>query len=156
MVAEVHPLAIELAGKRAPRTPLEGKFSLAFCIALALQGHPASAADFSDERLHDSGVREIANRVEFQADSELRETAARLVMTMTDSREHVADIAFALGNPENPMQWSHMADKFLALTEPQLGPNAKLLFDRLRTVQTTADIAAIGSLLRPVAAPNRH
>ncbi len=146
VVAEVHPLAIELAGKRVPRTPLEGKFSLAFCIALALQGYTASAGDFSDARLHDTGVREVSDRVELQPNSALRETAARLSVTLVSGDRHKADIAFALGNPENPMLWPHMADKFLALTEPQLGSNAKILFDHLRTVETTADIAVIAPL----------
>ena len=36
--AKVHPNALVTAGKRDPRTPLEGKFSVPFCISLGLRG----------------------------------------------------------------------------------------------------------------------
>jgi 2-methylcitrate dehydratase PrpD len=150
VVAHVHPLAIELAGKREPQTSLEGKFSLPFCIALALGGYKASATDFSEPRLNDISLRKIADRVELKSDAHLRATAARLSMAMLHGSRQAAEITFALGNPENPMQWQDIADKFLALTEPQLGLRAKTLFAHLRCVETVADIAAIAPLLTAV------
>ncbi len=149
VVANVHPLAIQLAGKRQPRTPLEGKFSLDFCIALGLAGYAASAADFSNARLQDVRLRQIAERIELKADSSLRETAARLSVTSQIGARHEAETQFALGNPENPMQWSDMKEKFIALTEPRLGRSAGELFGRLRTVNRAADIADIAHYCEP-------
>jgi len=54
--AKVHPNALVTAGKRNPRTPLEGKFSVPFCIALGLRGYRAVAVDFNDATMQDSGV----------------------------------------------------------------------------------------------------
>jgi len=143
VVANVHPLAIQLAGKRQPQTPLEAKFSLDFCIALGLTGYAASAVDFSSTRLQDLRLRQIAERIELRADASLRETAACMSVTSQNGARHDAEVKFALGNPENPMQWSDMEEKFVALTEPRLGRSAGALFGRLRTVESAADIADI-------------
>lgn len=143
VVAKVHPLAIELAGKMQPRTPLEAKFSLPFCIALGLRGYSASAADFSSARLQDSDIRQIAERVKLQAEPSLRETAARISLTTLNGSQHDAETAFALGNPENPMRWADMKAKFIALTERHLGVSADALFERLRALERAADLAAV-------------
>jgi 2-methylcitrate dehydratase PrpD len=131
-VAHVHPLAIELAGKTDPQTALEGKFSLGYCVALGLTGRTASVADFSKQVMADAGVRTIAARVELAGDPSLRETAARLEVETGAGMTHRAKVAFALGNPENPMRWPDMEAKFLALAEPRLGPSAAQLFQDLR------------------------
>ena len=143
VVAEVHPLAIELAGKTQPRTPLEAKFSLVFCIALGLKGYTASAADFSSTRLQDTGIQQIAERVKLKAEPSLRETAARISLTTHNGLQHEAETPFALGNPENPMRWPDMKAKFIALTERRLRASADALFERLRTVERASDLAAV-------------
>jgi 2-methylcitrate dehydratase PrpD len=155
IVAEVHPLAIELAGKTAPRTPLEAKFSLAFCIALGLKGHTASAADFSNARLQDIGIQKIAERVELKAEPSLRETAARISLTTRDGSRH-AETAFALGNPENPMRWPDMRAKFIALTERRLGASAAALFERLRTFERTSELGVVARYCTTSMAPGRR
>ena len=149
VTAHVHPLAIQLAGKSEPRTPLEGKFSLAFCIALGLNGYAASATDFSDARLQDTGVLQTAGRVKLTADPSLRETAARVTVAMKDGTERTAETEFALGNPENPMQWPDMKAKFIALTERRLGQRADALFDRLRTVERKHQLVEVARLCAP-------
>jgi 2-methylcitrate dehydratase PrpD len=149
VTANVHPLAIQLAGKSEPRTPLEGKFSLAFCIALGLNGYAASAADFSDARLQDTGVLQTAGRVKLTADPSLRETAARVTVAMKDGTERTAETAFALGNPENPMQWPDMKAKFIALTQLRLGQRAEALFEHLRTVESKHQLVEVARLCAP-------
>lgn len=149
VTANVHPLAIQLAGKTEPRTPLEGKFSLAFCITLGLNGHAASAADFSDVRLQDTGIQQTAGRVKLAADPSLRETAARVSVTMKDGTERKAETAFALGNPENPMQWPDMKAKFIALAERRLGRRADALFEHLRTLERKHHLVEVARLCAP-------
>jgi 2-methylcitrate dehydratase PrpD len=143
VVANVHPLAIELAGKTQPRTPLEAKFSIAFCIALGLKGYTASAVDFSSDRLQDAEIQQIAGRISLKADPSLRETAARISLTTSNGSRHDAETAFALGNPENPMRWADMKAKFIALTERHLGASADAMFELLRTLERASDLGAV-------------
>src|SRR5206468_11095536 len=44
----VHPLVLELTGKKAPQTGLESKFSVYFAAALAIVKGSAGMRDFSD------------------------------------------------------------------------------------------------------------
>jgi len=141
--ARVHPLAIQLAGKMKPTTPLEGKFSLAFCISLGLAGHTASAADFCAARLADPLLARLGSHVELIADDSLKETAATVSVRLEDGTSIAAKTAFALGTPENPMRWPDMNVKFLSLVEPAFGTAATALLDRLKTVRTTTDCAAL-------------
>ena len=145
--ARVHPLAIQLAGKVNPATPLEGKFSLTFCIALGLSGYPASAADFTADRLKDASVGNAAARVSLIADTTLRETAAAARLTLDDGRVLEADTAFALGNPENPMSWPDMDAKFLGLTEPAFGSKAKSILQKLKAVESANDLVSLGDVI---------
>lgn len=132
LTAHVHPLAIELAGNTSPQTPLEGKFSLGYCIALGLTGHTASAADFDRPAMTDPEVRATMAHIELVADSSLRETAARMQVTTSAGRMHCASVEFALGNPENPMRWTDIEAKFVVLAKPRLGSAAQHLFQDLR------------------------
>lgn len=144
ITARVHPLALQLAGKTQPKTPLEGKFSLAFCIAVALHGHTVSAADFNAERLGDAAIAALLPRVTLQADDSLRETAAALSVHLADGSQREAATDYALGNPENPMRWADMESKFIGLTSAYLGRRAKALLEQLRSLETFKDIATFG------------
>ena len=48
-ICAVHPLVLELTGKRTPQTGLEGKFSIYTAAALAIVAGAAGPKQFSDE-----------------------------------------------------------------------------------------------------------
>lgn len=131
----VDPLAVKRAGKTNPQTPLEGKFSLAYCVALALRGHLAVSTDFSAERLNDPDVKALLERVEVKTVSGDNNLKAILDIDLSDGRRLHAEVPHPLGNPENPMGWADMEIKFMALAEPQLGDQAKTLFETLRNFE---------------------
>lgn len=47
----------------------------------------------------------------------------------------------ALGNPENPIGWEALEDKFMALVEPVLGDRARPLLDTLRHFEAPGALA---------------
>ena len=51
----------------------------------------------------------------------MAQTAAQIVVELTDGSRLDADIPLALGNPDNPMSWDDMWRKFEPLVEPTLG-----------------------------------
>ncbi|MCB1743400.1 MAG: MmgE/PrpD family protein [Gammaproteobacteria bacterium] len=129
------PLASKVANKRAPGTPLEGKFSTSFCVSLALRGHLASESDFSESRLEDPAIRALEARTELLADDTLEPPAARVSVLLDDGQRLDASVEVSLGNPENPMRWPDLARKFEPLVEPQLGERTHSLFQTLREFQ---------------------
>ena len=123
----VNPVAIRLAGKPAPQTPLEGKFSLAFCTALGLAGRPAVEGDFTAETLADPALRDMLARVEPVAEPGRDTRSAVLEVQWVDGGADRRETALARGNPGNPLARADLDAKFRSLAGPALGEAAEVL-----------------------------
>ena len=53
----------------------------------------------------------------------------------------------ARGNPDNPMDWDDMRQKFMAMVEPVLGVGAANLFNLLRNFGEDGQLEKINALL---------
>lgn len=131
ITVHVNPLAIEIAGVREPRTPMAGRFSTAYCVALALCGYPVSPDDFVDERLNDPKLVDLAGRVSLSGTPDVSRTAARLEARLTDGSRVLVNIEHAFGSEGNPMKWPQLETKFLSLVRPHLGAATTELYDAL-------------------------
>jgi 2-methylcitrate dehydratase PrpD len=139
ILVQVGTPAIHLAGKPAPATGLEGKFSTAYCAALGLTGHGATAADFDDAKVADPALQALVRRTRLieEADRDVR--SARIEIRFVDGGTLDSATDMALGNPGNPMSWADMRVKFDALVAPVLGErDCAELFDLLRHFDTGA------------------
>lgn len=146
--AKVHPNALITAGKLAPRTPLEGKFSVPFCIALALRGHAVVASDFTDDKMHDASIMGVLPVVELEAVQGQPPHSAHLDVYLVDGEHLHADTDIVIGHPDNPMSWDDLRVKFEGLVEPVIGAaKAKTLFDTARHFEQPGSIARISVLL---------
>ena len=146
--AKVHPNALITAGKLAPRTPLEGKFSVPFCIALALRGHAVVATDFTDAKMHDAAVMDIVPVVELEAVQGQPPHSAHLDVYLTDGEHLHADTDIVIGHPDNPMSWDDLRVKFEGLAVPVIGADkAKTLFDTARSFEQPGSLPKISALL---------
>lgn len=139
VLIHVGPPAIRLAGKPAPTTGLEGKFSTAYCAALGLTGHLATAADFDDACVADPALQNLVSRTTLIAEEGRDSRSARVEVRFADGGSEEVETAMALGNPDNPMSWDDMRVKFDALVAPVLGDaDGNALFDALRGFDTGA------------------
>ncbi|MBI4082868.1 MAG: MmgE/PrpD family protein, partial [Candidatus Lambdaproteobacteria bacterium] len=138
-----------VASKPNPQTPLEGKFSVAYCVALALRGHPAVEHDFSEQRLRDPAIRELIAKAELAVQPDMDLNTGFVEVQLGDGRTLRADTPLALGNPGNPMSWSAMETKFSGLVEPVLGRDTKTLFEALRRVDESGQLGRITALVAP-------
>ena len=146
--AKVHPNALITAGKLAPRTPLEGKFSVPFCIALALRGHAVVAADFTDAKMHDASVMDIVPVVELEAVQGQPPHSAHLDVYLADGEQLHADTEIVIGHPDNPMSWDDLRVKFDGLVVPILGAEKTLsLFAAAQGFEQPGTIRRISGLL---------
>lgn len=139
IVIQVGSPAVHLAGKPAPTTGLEGKFSTAYCAALGLTGHKATAGDFDDAKVADPALQNLVRRTRLVAEDDRDTRSARIEIRFLDGGSIESATGMALGNPGNPMSWDDMRVKFDALVEPVLGkPDSATLFDVLRRFDTGA------------------
>lgn len=131
IIAYVNPMTPKLAGKTYVQTPLEGKFSTAFCVAMAQQGSMLTAKDFNPENIANKEVSELAEKVKLIIDDDMPKVAARLVIKYDSGEITEKKIDYALGNPETPMSFEDMQAKFIGLCRPVLGENSIELYNTL-------------------------
>jgi 2-methylcitrate dehydratase PrpD len=100
-----------------PKTALEAKFSIPFCMAIAVLERKAGIAQFKDRKVRDRRVVELMKRVTLYVDDELEalgydrvRSHIRIKLTSGKVIEGRNDIA--RGHPEKPMSWAELGEKF--------------------------------------------
>lgn len=143
----VTPLTLEAADHRDPQTPLEAKFSVRFCAAMALLRGDAGEAEFSETSLADPGVARVMARVTPEGDDALTIPAAHMTVWLADGRVLEARITAARGTPDNPGTREDVETKFRRLAEAVLpGPRVAELTVALRGLAEARDVAGILAL----------
>ncbi len=130
-----------------PQTPLQGKFSFPFCIALSLRGYPVVEADFSAERLNDPTIRAIVPHVEVEEVADQERWASHIDVVLEGGETLHADQDIVLGHPDNPMTWDDMTNKFVGLVEPALHEDTQPLLQALRDVDKPGHLARVMDLV---------
>jgi 2-methylcitrate dehydratase PrpD len=146
----VHPNALITCSKPSPTTPLEGKFSVQFCIAMGLRGHRLKATDFSAEHLSDTAIMEIVPTVEVEGVDGQPQHEAHLDVYLESGEHLTADTTLFLGHPDNPMSWDDMRSKFDGLVTPVIGEaRSGALYDALRRFDDAGALKEVTQLLEP-------
>ncbi len=148
--ANVGALAAQVTGRTDahPDTALKAKFDLRYCIALALHGHDASAADFRDPWHTDPVIAALAEKVTVNADPAMSFVSAALEIWTDRDAPLTAFVPNAKGHPGNPMSWDDMRQKFEALVAPHLNNRTGELFDLARGFGGGSSLPAIRAIVQ--------
>lgn len=119
-----HPLVLELTGKKAPRTGLEGKFSVYHAAATALMRGDGSPGAFTDEAVRNSEIIALRDKVRATADTGVDEDAVHITVTFDDGSEEKLHVAHAVGSIEKPLSDDAITEKFARQAAPILGEKA--------------------------------
>lgn len=146
----VHPLVLELTGKKEPTDGLQAKFSVYHGCAAGLIFGRAGEAEFSDEIVCREDVITLRRKVVAHADSQIDEAAVRLKVTFADGRETALTVEHAIGSLQRPMSDDNLNSKFHDLSDPVLGTaQVRQLIDACWTVAEAADVSSLTALARP-------
>jgi 2-methylcitrate dehydratase PrpD len=144
---KVHPLVLELCGKRAPRTGLEGKFSVYHACAAGYLFGQAGVAEFSDEVAARADVVALRERIVATVDGAIAEDAADVTVIATDGRRFHRFVAHTIGSLERPMTDADLARKFHGLVDPVLGAaRAAQLRDACAGIASAPDVRTLTQL----------
>ena len=145
----VHPLVLELTGKRAPQTGLEGKFSVYFAAAVAIAAGAAGVRQFTDEWVRQPAVTRLSERVFPTVDRSVGEAQARAVVLLKDGRRVETFVEHAVGSVERPMTDADLDAKVRDLCEGVLsGAATGRLIDLCRNVERQPDVRVIADAAR--------
>jgi 2-methylcitrate dehydratase PrpD len=118
---EVGELAMQVTGQKSgkPKSPLEGKFDLKYCAALALKGSDLMVEDFSDRAIHNQETIDLTGLVSIKPSHEMGYTSARLNAQLKDGQKKLVEVAISKGHPGNPINWNDMQIKFNHLVKDE-------------------------------------
>lgn len=147
---KVHPLVLELTGKTAPRSGLEGKFSVYHACAAALILGRAGEDEFSDGVVGRPDVVALRSRITAIVDTAIAADAADVTVACKDGRVLHVFVEHAIGSLQRPMSDAALESKFHGLVDPVLGADrAASLVDGWRVIASRTDVRGIAARSRP-------
>ena len=108
-----HPLVLELTGKTAPKTGLEGKFSVYHSAACALLRGDGAPTAFTDEVVSLPEIVALRDRVKASADPQCHEASVTIEVTFKDGTTLKKHVERAIGSRERPLTNEQLETKFM-------------------------------------------
>src|SRR5579859_449025 len=137
-----------------PKTGLEAKFSMEFCLAILLLEGKAGLGQFSDKVVERPDVQEMIRRINFYVDPEAEgagfdKMTSILRVHLKDGRVITGRADFGKGSPANPMSFDETATKFRGCAEFAEWPKAKTeaIIAFTKTLEAAPDMSALSPLL---------
>jgi len=143
--------AVEIVGKNyEPKSPAEAKFSLPYCIAVALLDGSVSLRQFTEDRIRRPDVRELSKRVKVYVDEEVnalypRKLGAKVRIRTRSGGAYEKLVEVAKGNPENPLGTHEIVDKFMRLATLKIEVEA--CKELVKTIMNLERVSNIEKLL---------
>ena len=139
--------------KYNPRTVVDAQFSMPFGAAVAILYGRASIDEYTQERIASEEVKEMMRRVSCIHDPKLDEEyperwPATVRIRTRDGREFFTKVNYPKGDPENPLSWEELVEKFRYLTSPVYseGRREEIIL-RVRSLEAEEDISDFTALL---------
>lgn len=146
----VHPLALQLTGRKSPASDLEAKLSVYHAAACAVFCGAVGVKQFQAGWINHPGVQELREKTSALADDNLAKDEARVRVTLRDGRVLEQHVPHAPGSSHRPLSDRDLDAKFRDLAGTALTPAASgRLLDTLWSLDTLADAGAIARLSVP-------
>lgn len=115
-----HPVSLQVAGRSFPADEYQAKFSIPYCVAVALfKGH-VGQEEFSRELRESGEINDLLKRIKLVSDDGLGgapgQRPAKITLRLFGGKIITASAVVRRGDPELPMTADEKRDKFLKLT----------------------------------------
>lgn len=149
VLVETPDSVVRMCGDFNADTLLAAQMSLPFAIAVALRDGAVELRSYLGQARSDSGLRQIAARVDVTARNDLDPSAARVTVRHVDGHEYRYQVDSALGSRQRPVSDEHVTRKFIELTKETLNrPDAEELVYMLLSDPGRFSVARMRALLR--------
>ena len=140
----VHPLVLELTGKKTPQLGLEGTFSVDHAAAAAIVDGSAGEKQFSDAAVRNPVIVGLRDRVTTVVDPAIKEDQVRIAIRLKDGRTLDKYVEHAVGSVTNPMSDMDLEAKFMGQAEGVLpADQARLAMTLCWDIETLPSAAAV-------------
>jgi 2-methylcitrate dehydratase PrpD len=132
---------------------VQAQMSLQYIVAVSLLDGEALLGQFSETRIADPEVMDLAGRVEIDTDPEMDSLypgryANKVELFLKDGQRFEARVDFARGSAEFPMGFSEIAEKFRSLTGPVMeADRVNVLIETVQRLELLDDIRELTRML---------
>jgi 2-methylcitrate dehydratase PrpD len=144
---KVHPLVLELTGKKEPADGLQAKFSVYHGCAAGLIFGAAGESEFADAVVTRPDVVALRRKVVATVDEAIAEESVDVVAQLGDGRRIHVRVEHAIGSRQRPLSDAALDAKFRSLADPVLGAaRASELLGACRGVAAAPNLHALAAL----------
>jgi 2-methylcitrate dehydratase PrpD len=139
--------------KYSPRSVVDAQFSMPFGAAVAILHGRASLDEYIVDNLGSPQVKEMMGKVSCVPDLELdqvypKQWPASVEIATKDGRRFYTRIEYPKGDPENPLSWEELIQKFDELSSPVFsGDRRRKIISRVSSLETEESISNLAILL---------
>jgi 2-methylcitrate dehydratase PrpD len=132
-----------------PQTGLEGKFSLEFCIALALVERRVSIRQFTDSKVKEPKIQELIRKIKKEVTEEAGGKGtpyptAIFTVHMKDGKTYPCRVQTRKGSPAYPLSAGEIKDKFMECAQLNYSANqSRRILEAVMDIEKAADIGNV-------------
>lgn len=154
IVIHTYSTAYELTANFEPNNSFEAKFSMPYCVAVALIYGEVDSSKFTDNMLKDPNINKLISKVEMVVDPQFNDIFpdCRPVKIVVEMENRCIEIEnfFRKGDPENPLSFEEVVRKFKKLTLDNLSESQFLsITNTVQKIEQLPDIKGLFSCLVP-------
>ncbi|KAJ7924403.1 2-methylcitrate dehydratase [Mycena leptocephala] len=109
----VHPLVLELTGKKTPQDGLQAKFSVYHGGAIGLVLGKAGPAQYEDDVVLSAEIVTVRDKISATADESLGADETQITVKLSNDTTLTKHVKHAIGSVEVPMTTAQLQDKFI-------------------------------------------
>jgi 2-methylcitrate dehydratase PrpD len=136
------------------QTGLQGKFSMAYCVSVALLDRTVGLAQFADERVRRDDVQSFMPKVRMFVHPEqttrecLPTRFSEVTITLRGGKTLVKRVSLAKGQPKNPLTVGDLEVKFRDCANRVLpADRVESVLASVRTLETVPDVSVLARML---------
>ncbi|KAJ7037428.1 2-methylcitrate dehydratase [Mycena alexandri] len=140
----VHPLVLELTGKKTPQDGLQAKFSVYHGGAIGLVLGKAGPAQYEDAVVLSAEIVGVRDKISATADESLGADETKITVELSNGKTLTKHVVHAIGSVEVPMTNAQLEDKFIDQVSLVLGADgAQAASEACWALQGSASVADI-------------
>jgi 2-methylcitrate dehydratase PrpD len=146
-------VAEPLEEKYSPQSIVDAQFSMPFGAAVAVLYRKAGLGEFHLSKIRSDGVKRMMRRVECVTDPDLEKTfpkqwCATAEIFTKDGQRHFTRVEYCKGDPENPLSWDELIEKFHDLSSRFMTKERRLkIVDQVRGLEKISNLQKWSPLL---------
>jgi len=146
-------IADPIESKYSPQSIVDAQFSMPFGAAVALLYRKAGLDEFQLSKIKSEEVKQVMRRVECVVDPELdktfpRQWGATAEILTKEGKKYFARVDYCKGDPENPLSWNELIEKFNGLSHRGMTKERRLkVVEEVKGLEKVRDFKKWSSLL---------